>query len=226
MKIKDILETERPRERLQSYGVQALSNSELLSIILGQGSKKENVIELSNRLLKENNLDSLSVLNISELKKVFGIGEAKACQIVSCFELGRRTASFNPEKKVSINSANDVVELFSPKLNFLKKEHFICIYLNSRKKVIKKETIFIGTLDASLVHPREIFEIAIKEGASGIILLHNHPSGDSNPSREDLEVTEQLISSGEILGISVIDHVIIGNKNYHSFRESNPEMFK
>jgi len=220
MKIKDISKDERPRERLKKYSPEVLSSSELLAIILGQGTKKENVLVLANKILMNYNLDSLSRLSISELKKTFGIGEVKACQIIACFELGRRVASFNPEKKIIINSAEDIKKLFLSKMSNLKKENFKVIYLDSRKKIIKEETIFVGSLNSTIVHPREIFEPAISEGAAAVILMHNHPSGDSAPSKEDLEITKQLIESGKILGIEVLDHIIIGEKTIYSLREN------
>ena len=220
MKIKDFCKSERPRERLRFYGVNALSNSELLAIILGHGTKKENVLVLANRLLTKYDLGHLSCLSITELKNVFGIGEAKACQIVACFELGRRRGCFNSEEKATINSAKDISKLFLSKMSNLKKENFCVVYLDSRRKIIKDEIVFVGTLNASIVHPREIFEIAILEGAAAIIVMHNHPSGDSNPSSEDLEITKQLISCGKILDIEVLDHVIFGNNSYYSLREN------
>jgi len=226
MKIKDISNDERPRERLKKHGAEVLSSSELLAIILGQGSKKENVIVMANKLLMNYNLDVLSKLRISELKKNFGIGEAKACQIVACFELGRRSVSFNYDKKIVINSAEDIGKLFLPKMSHLKKENFRVVYLDSRKRAIKEETIFIGSLNASVVHPREIFEPAITEGVAAIILLHNHPSGDPTPSEDDLEITKQIVSSGKILGIEVLDHVIIGRNSYYSMRECEKSIFE
>jgi DNA repair protein RadC len=218
MKIKDVLREERPRERLIKHGSEVLSSAELLAIILREGSKKENVIMLANRILAEYNFDELSRLRVDDLKKIFGIGEAKACQIIACFELGRRANSFIPEKRKIINSANDIYKLFFS-MGRLKKENFKVIFLDSRKKIINDETIFVGSLNASVIHPREVFDLAIRNNAAAIILVHNHPSGDSNPSDEDLGITKQLISSGKILDIEVLDHVIIGNKNCYSLRE-------
>src|SRR3989339_44704 len=185
MKIKDFCKSERPRERLRFYGVNALSNSELLAIILGHGTKKENVLVLANRLLTKYDLGHLA-----------------------CFELGRRRGCFNSEEKATINSAKDISKLFLSKMSNLKKENFCVVYLDSRRKIIKDETVFVGTLNASIVHPR------------AIIVMHNHPSGDSNPSSEDLEITKQLISCGKILDIEVLDHVIFGNNSYYSLREN------
>jgi len=219
MKIKDLSSDERPRERLIEHGPKTLSNAELLAIILRQGSKKENVVELSTRLLRKYNLKSLSRLKITTLKKILGIGEAKACQIVACFELSRRLARFNKEKRIQINSAKDIAKLFIPEMSTLKQEHFVGIYLDSRKRIIKEETIFIGSLNTSVIHPREIFQVALSEGAAAIIVLHNHPSGDPEPSDEDIEITKQLHAAGKILGIELLDHVIIGDKKYYSLRE-------
>ncbi len=217
--IKNMPLEERPREKLIRHGSGVLTNAELLAIILRNGSKRENVLELSKNLLKENNLISLSRKRINALMRIFGIGQSKACQIVSCFELGRRLASFKYTRNNSINNARDVVKLFLPDMSFLKKEHFKSIFLDSRKRIIKEETIFIGSLNTSIIHPREIFQAAFEEGAAAIILLHNHPSGDPKPSDDDIEITEQLAKAGEILGIEVIDHLIIGHNRYFSFKE-------
>jgi len=219
--IKDLPLEERPREKLIKYGPGVLTNAELLAIILRNGTKRGNVLELSKNLLKENNLRSLSRKRINALMRIFGIGQSKACQIVSCFELGRRLASFKYTRNNSINNVRDVVKLYSPDMSCLKKEHFKSIFLDSRKRIIKEETIFIGSLNASIIHPREIFQAAFEEGAAAIILLHNHPSGDPKPSDDDIEITEQLAKAGEILGIEVIDHLIIGHNKYFSFKEKD-----
>lgn len=219
LKIKDLPLEERPRERLIKQGPKALSNAELLAILLRNGSVEENVLDLSKRLLNEYNLKSLSRRSVNRLKAVFGIGEVKACQIIAAFELGRRLASFTDTKKQKIESAKDISKIFIPEMSSLKKEHFKGIYLDSRKKIIKEETIFIGTLNSSVIHPREIFQVALAEGAAALILVHNHPSGDPKPSDDDIEITKQLVKAGEILGIEVLDHIIIGNKRYFSFRE-------
>ena len=219
--IKDLPLEERPREKLIKYGPGVLTNAELLAIILGNGSKRENVLELSKNLLKENNLKSLSRKRVNALMRIFGVGQSKSCQIVSCFELGRRLASFKNPRSNSINNVGDVVKLFSPDMSSLKKEHFKGIFLDSRKRIIKDETIFIGSLNASIIHPREIFQAAFEEGAAAIILLHNHPSGDPKPSDDDIEITKQLVKAGEILGIEVFDHIIIGHNRYFSFKEKD-----
>ena len=210
---------ERPRERLMKYGPRKLSNAELLAIVLRQGSKRENVLELAHKLLQKNNIKELSRTKAENLKKILGSGEANACQIMACFELGRRLASFKQEKKVRINSAKDVAKIFLPEMSTLQKELFKGVYIDARKNIIKEETIFVGSLNTSVIHPREIFQPAITYGAAAVILIHNHPSGDPNPSEEDVEITKQLIESGNILEIEVLDHIIIGDKKYFSLRE-------
>ena len=219
MKIKSLPMDDRPREKLIKNGANTLSDSELLAIILGTGSKKESVINVSNKLFSKYNVKSLSRLSIGTLKKELGIGDAKACQVVACFELGRRLARFKADKKPLIKDARSVAKIFIPEMSSLKKEHFKGIYLDSRKRIIREETIFIGSLNESVIHPREIFEIALNENAAALILLHNHPSGDPKPSSEDIEITKELVKAGDILGIPVLDHIIIGNQKYTSLRE-------
>ena len=219
MNIKKLPSDERPREKLIKNGPRTLTNSELLAIILRTGNKKESVLNISNKLFNQYNLKSLSRLKISSLKKQLGIGDAKACQMIACFELGKRVSAFKEDKKPVIKNAKDIAKLFLPEMSSLEKEHFKGIYLDSRKKIIKQETIFIGSLNESVVHPREIFKIALNENAAAIILLHNHPSGDSSPSSFDIEITKEIIKAGNIIGIEVLDHIILGEKNYTSLKE-------
>ena len=219
LKIKDFPLEERPRERLIKLGPKALSTAELLAILLRTGNKKENVLELSKRLMNDYDLKTLSRIRINNLKRTFGVGEAKACQLIACFELGRRTSCLKNGRCKTVNSAKDIANVLIPELAELKKEHFIGLFLDSRKKLIKKETIFIGSLDSAIIHPREIFKIALAESAAAVILAHNHPSGDPNPSEEDIEITKQIMKAGDVLGITVLDHVIIGDNKYKSLNE-------
>lgn len=219
LKIKDFPLEERPRERLIKEGPKSLSNAELLAIILRTGNKKENVLELSKRIIKKYDFKTLSRIRTNSLKKTFGIGETKACQVIACFEIGRRRACLKNGKSKTINSAKDIAKLLMPELSNLKKEHFIGLFLDSRKRVIKQETLFIGSLDSSIIHPREIFKTALAESAAAVILAHNHPSGDPRPSEEDIEVSKQIIKAGDILGIQVLDHVIIADSRYISLNE-------
>lgn len=219
MNVKSLPLDQRPREKLIKNGPKSLSDSELLAIILRVGNKKENVVKVSNRIFNKYNIKSLSRLGISSLKKEFGIGDAKACQIIACFELGRRVVKYKKDKRISIRKAKDLAKILIPEMGSLKKEHFKGLFLDSRNKIIKEETIFIGSLNESVIHPREIFQIALEENAASLILAHNHPSGDSKPSEEDIEITKQIINAGKILGIPVLDHLIIAHDKYFSFRE-------
>jgi len=218
---KTLPQEDMPREKLNKYGAKVLTDSELLAIILRTGNKQEDVFKLSKKLLAKHNLKSLSRIRINSLKKELGIGDAKASQIISCFELGRRLAAFKEDKKPIIKEAKDIVKIFMPEMSSLKKEHFKGIYLDSRRRVLKEETIFIGSLNESVIHPREIFQIALNENAAALILLHNHPSGDPSPSKFDINVTKELVEAGKILGIEVLDHIIIGSKKYFSFKEKS-----
>ena len=218
--IKEMPEEERPRERLIKYGVASLTNSELLAILIRTGTYGENVLTLSQKLLKKYTIKSLSKQRISKLQDECGIGLAKACQLSAAFELGRRVSVFSDEKKKKIETAEDVFNLVKDEMNSYDREHVKGIYLNVRKQVVKQEMLFVGTLDASLIHPRDIFQVALFEGAAAIILVHNHPSGDPTPSDEDIEITKDIMTAGTILGIQVLDHVIIGNNSYCSLKEN------
>lgn len=218
-KIKDFPVEERPRERLMKYDSSSLSNSELLAIIMGKGTREKNVLDLSTEILTKYDLTKLSQESVNSLNKINGVGIAKACQIVACFELGRRLNSYFKESMPPISCPDDVFKLLNPKLKFKKKEHFIGLFLDTRKRLIKEETMFIGTLDTSVIHPREILKSAIKESASALIIAHNHPSGDPKPSSEDIRITKQIVKAGDIIGIPVLDHVIIGLQEYTSLRD-------
>ena len=222
MKIKDLPEQNRPRERFLKHGPEALSDSELFAIILRTGSPNENVIDMSNRLIKEYGLNNLFDCSIKELQKRKGIGPSKAMQLLAMAELGKRySQSKNPIKKIS--RSKDVFDLFHERLKDKKQEEFYVLMLNSKNNIVSEKLITKGILDASIVHPREIFKEAIKNSASKIILVHNHPSGDPSPSSEDLEITKKLQEAGQMVDIKVLDHVIIGNGSYFSLKERLPE---
>ena len=165
------------------------------------------------------NLKTLSRIRAANLKRNLGIGQAKACQLISCFELGRRMSCIKNGGSKTINSAKDIAKFLIPDLSGLKKEHFIGLFLDSRKRIIKQETIFIGSRVSSTIHPRQIFKTALAESAAAIILVHNHPSGDPKPSEEDIEITKQITEAGDILGIQVLDHIIVGDNKYFSLSE-------
>jgi DNA repair protein RadC len=214
-KIKDLPKVERPREKLMQYGPEKLSNSELLAILLRSGKRGENVIELANKILKRFSKDELPSLTFNDLKDYPGLGPAKACEIIACFELGKRLLK---DKKAEIYLEPREIWEELKDLRDHRKEHFVIFYLDSRNQEIKREIISVGSLNANLVHPREVFEPAVRNLAAQIILAHNHPSGDPEPSEDDLLLTKKLVESGKILGIEVIDHIIVAKDNFFSFK--------
>lgn len=222
--IKDLPETERPREKLYNHGVEYLSNSELIAIIIRTGYKNFSALDLADDILRmdDRGLKHLADVKLEELQRVKGIGECKAAQIVSAIELGRRISTYKSrDNKVRITSPLMVSDLFMEEMKYFKREHFRIICLDTKNHIIGVEEISIGTLNSSIVHPREVFNIAIRKSANSIILLHNHPSGDPSPSKEDINVTLRLIEAARIIGIKILDHVIIGEDNHMSFRENN-----
>ena len=217
--VRDLPRQERPRERLQKFGPEALSAQELLALVIGRGIPKKSVMNIAQELLaKFGNVKAISQATIEELSQIKGIGLAKAAQIKACFELGKRE-ELEPElKNFDIKNPEAVVKAIRASIKDKAKEHFKLILLNPRNKIIGISTISIGTLNASLVHPREVFKDAITHSAASVVLAHNHPSGDPEPSEDDIEITKKLVESGKILGIEVIDHIIIGKNDYYSFK--------
>jgi len=210
---------EFPREKLVRHGPQVLADYELLAIILNTGTKTENVLELSKRITTKFPLKRLCVQNIRCLTNELGIGEAKACKILSIAELSRRL-NLVDEKGLIVRSAKDVADMFISKISHLQEEHLIAVYLNSRKRILRYRTLFVGSLNESLISSREIFKVALEEGASAIILVHNHPSGDFTPSEADLKSTQEIYKSGEVMGIPLLDHIIIANNGFWSLKEN------
>lgn len=222
MKIKEIPLNERPRERLVKYGKDKLSNEELISIILKTGTKNKSVKELSLEILKKyktiNNLENIS---IESLKEIRGIGEVKAIELNAVIELGRRIfLTTNKKEKKKLLSSKEIWEdtkyLFFGK----KQEYFYCLYFNNKQELIERKLLFMGTINRSVVHPREVFKEAYLLSASNIICVHNHPSGDINPSYEDINFTKNLVEIGRMQGIPVIDHIIVSDNDYYSFYEN------
>jgi len=214
--IKNLPTQERPREKLARYGPDRLKDSELLAILLGSGLKGTNVLELSSKILNKWKGKDLGSATIDELMQINGIGSAKASEIVACLELGRRLLK---DKKTSvILSGRDVWERMAD-VRESKREHFVVFYLNSRDQEIKRDIVSVGTLNASLVHPREVFEQAITNHAASVIFAHNPPSGDTEPSLADKEITKKLVHAGRILDISVIDHVVVTKESWKSILE-------
>lgn len=219
MKIKDIPKSERPVERLLMYGANSLSNEELLSILIKTGNKDDSAKDLALKVLSLVS-GNISDINYQKLSKVKGIGDIKSAVILAALELGRRSNSLKSLNSVKITEASIVFNYYRNVFINKKQEYFYSIYLDSNKVVISEKLLFIGTLDHSLVHPREVFKEAISVSASSIICIHNHPSGNVMPSRNDIEITKRLIEIGDMLGIRVIDHVIIGSDKYYSFLEN------
>ena len=217
--LKEMPEEKKPREKLVKYGPDVLRISELVSIILNTGYRDENVLELSHRIIKEYGSKAIACeKNVGRLMETLGIPVVKACQIVACFELGRRFFQEEPGKMPTIRGPEDVY-IYLEDMRKLKKEQFRGLYLNARNKVIHDEVISIGTLTANLVHPREVFQPAIEYLACGVIIAHNHPSGDPEPSEDDLEITRKLATVGKTMDIELLDHIIIGKNKYVSLKE-------
>ncbi len=222
-KIKEIPIEERPREKLIKNGPDALTDPELLAVVLNTGLRKKNyyedVLELSNRILKE--YGSKAIISETNVEKLMGeleIPKVKACQIVACFELGKRFFK-RDEEEIYIRDSKDAYNYLKDKMANLKKEQFRGLHLNSRNKLIHDEIISLGTLTTNLVHPREVFQPAIQYSAAAIILAHNHPSGDPQPSEDDIKITKQIIEASKIINIEILDHIIIGKNEYLSLKD-------
>lgn len=212
-KIKNLPKHEQPREKLIEKGPMNLRDVELMAILLGTGRTGKNVLEVAAEILKKHPMKKLISLNYKEISEIKGIGPGKACSLLAAMELTKRALEVEDNNLPMINSAKDAVAQLQ-ELRTAKKEHFVVLYLNARNQLVHKETISIGTLNASLVHPREVFKPAIDCLASNIILAHNHPSGDVEASEEDIELTRRIKRAGDIIGIEVIQHIIISNNNY------------
>ena len=210
----------RPGARLRRKGVFSLSDAELLAIVIGRGDKTENAVDLSNRVLATNNFDKIAELSLSELEKEFR-NSVKAMKINAMFEIFRRTNKLMKKGfKLQIKTASDVYQYYVDELQNKTKEYFYALFLDTKNRIIKEELVSIGTLNESLIHPRELFNSAVQASCNSVIIVHNHPSGDCIPSDSDKEVTKVLVDAGEIMGIKVLDHVIIGKEGFMSLKES------
>ncbi|MFH1461091.1 MAG: DNA repair protein RadC, partial [Patescibacteria group bacterium] len=213
MTIKNLAKHEQPREKLIEKGAENLKNHELLAILLGTGMEGKNVLEVAEGILKKYPMKKFLGLGYKDLAKIKGLGPSKACSLLAAFELTKRALEVEDNNLPTINSAKDAVAQLQ-ELRTAKKEHFVVLYLNARNQLVYKETISIGTLNANLVHPREVFKPAIEHLAASVILAHNHPSGDCEASEDDLELTKRLKEAGGLLGIEVADHLIITCNNF------------
>ena len=222
LKVKEIPKNERPYERLINNGREFLSTDELLAILIKSGYKDSSSKIIATRIISQlKSISELKKIKYEDLIKIKGIGQAKACNILAAIELGNRINVQNTkEEETIIKKSLDVFELFKGTFDDKEQEYFYCLYLDNRKKVKKKKLLFIGTINYSVVHPREIFKEAYMVGAVSIIIVHNHPTGNVNPSVQDIETTKKIVQVGRLLGITVDDHVIIGQNNYYSFLEN------
>jgi len=221
--IRQIPTEERPRERLVKYGAKNLSTEDLIAIILKTGTKDYSSKYLASQILKKvKNISDLKNITLSNLININGIGAVKAIEFLAALELGRRVYESKPlDNNLKFNSASKIFDHFKSELDGLKQECFYCVYLDQNKRLIDKKLLFKGTLNKSLIHPREIFKWAYLSSSAYIICVHNHPSGNVIPSTEDINITDALVKIGKLQGIPVIDHIIIGNNNYYSFYENN-----
>ncbi|CAM2750785.1 MULTISPECIES: RadC family protein [Salinicoccus] len=220
--IKEMHDSDKPRERLMNYGPDKLTNQELLGIIINTGNREESSITVANRIIKDmKTIRELRGLTYQELISVKGIGEAKAVTILAVIELAIRMHTHSLEEDIYIKSPDDVSDLLMEKMRYYQQEHFVVLYLSTKNMVIHQETMFKGSLNTSIVHPREVYKEAVKRSAAAIICVHNHPSGDPSPSREDIEVTRRLHECGEMIGVDFLDHIIIGSGKYISLKEMN-----
>lgn len=220
VRMRDVPKEERPRERLIKYGENHLSNQELLAILIGSGTRRESVMDLSNRVLVHfEGLKLLSEATIEQLTSIKGIGKAKGIAILAAIELGKRIRQYKPEESYTVRSPEDGADYIMEEMRNLNQEHLVVLFLNTKNQIIHRQTIFIGSLNASIVHPREIFREALKRSAASIICAHNHPSGDPTPSQEDIHVTRRLAEAGKIMGIELLDHLVIGNNSFVSLKE-------
>ena len=227
MRIKDLPVLERPRERLINYGVENISNEDLLAIIIKTGTKDKSVKDLAQEILiKLHDINNLNNINYNTFFDIKGLGHVKTIELIAAIELGKRICI--EKEKIDICTYNKSIIIYENNKYLFKnkkQEYFYCLYLDNKNKLIERKLLFMGTINRSIVHPREIFKEAYLTSASGIICIHNHPSGDITPSMEDIYLTKSLISIGKIQGINIIDHIIIGENNYYSFYDQEKDLF-
>lgn len=220
MILRDVPHEERPRERMMKYGAEALSHTELLAILLRTGTQRQSAVHLAGAILKQcGSLRNLMDMSMEEMTSIRGIGPAKAIQLRAGIELGKRISRSQMGEAIIVRKPQDAADYVMEDLRYLKKEHFVCLFLNTKNHIIGRETLSVGTLNASLVHPREVFRAAISRSSASIICIHNHPSGDPTPSPEDIALTRRLAEAGQLVGIEVLDHLVIGDGRFVSLKE-------
>ncbi len=223
--IRELPVSELPRERLMKYGVKSLSNEELLSIIIRTGTKNKSVKDLSIDILNKYSIKEIGSISYNTLASIKGIGRVKAVTLLAAIELGRRSIKRN-DSIYRINSSNDVYNYVKYEMEDSLQEKFMVLYLDTRKNILDSKVLFIGTVDSSLITPRDIFREGVKNNASSMILVHNHPALSIEPSMKDVEITKVLINLGKMMGIKVLDHIIIGDNKYYSFLSESSDLFK
>jgi DNA repair protein RadC len=218
--LRDLPESERPRERLQHYGAGALSTAELLAILLRGGVQGENVVQLATRLIVQyGGLSGLAKANFHELERARGVGPAKVTQIKAAFELGRRLLVESPDERPQVRSPADAANLVMVEMSLLDQEHLRLILLDTKNRVLDMPTVYIGNLNTSVIRVGELFRYALRVNCAGVIVVHNHPSGDPTPSPEDVRVTERIVQAGQLLDVDVLDHIVIGKQRFISLKE-------
>ena len=220
-RMKDLPHEERPRERMMRLGAEALSHAELLAILLRTGNRQESAVHLAQRVLQDcGGLRQFAERNWDELTHISGIGPAKALELKASLELGRRVARSRLPEAVILSGPQDAADLLMEEMRHLREEHFVVLFLNTKNHVIGRDTISVGSLNTSIVHPREVFKAAIRRNSASILCAHNHPSGDPAPSSEDILLTRRLRDAGELVGIELLDHIVIGDRRFVSLKES------
>lgn len=220
--IKDIPVVDRPREKMEAKGATALTDAELLAILLRTGTAEKSALDIAGEMAADGGLYKrlAGITRLTELTNIKGLGQAKAASVLAALEIGRRIASARPIEKIHLSCPQDAANYLMPRLRYAAKEQFIVILLNGKNKIIGTEVVSEGSLNSSVVHPREVYAPALLQHAASIMIAHNHPSGDPNPSDEDKETTRVLKRSGKVMGIPLIDHIIIGDGSYYSFLEN------
>lgn len=222
IKVKEILLEERPREKAMQYGIENLSNRDLLAILLRFGYQGVSALQLADEMLNTfGGIGGISESSIEELMTIKGVSSVKAIEIKACFELAKRSIKQVEIDKVSLNSPNQIANYLMHKIGHKKQEHFVVLYLDTKNQLLYEETLFIGSLNTSVVHAREIFRLAIQKASARIVIVHNHPSGECIPSQQDILVTNSIYETGKLIGIPLLDHLIIGNNSYFSFKEKH-----
>jgi DNA repair protein RadC len=219
--MKDVAPHDRPREKLERLGAAGLGDNELLALVLGSGSRETDALGLANRLLaRAGGLHGLPRIGLADLRDTPGVGQARAAQILAAVELGRRTLTRAVGERLTLTTPQNMAEFLLPQFGIAPVERFGVVLLDTKKQVLRVRLISVGSLDQTVVHPREVFREAVSAGASALVLFHNHPSGDPTPSADDLALTIQMLTAGEVMGIAVVDHVILGEQRYFSLAEA------